>query len=387
MNAQEGENPFTNFEDAVDVTEDVQDWRFLSNAKVEQGNYTIPKRGEKDFEPDGTQKQEGILELSRKAMYDALSVERLISFKHVIIGVWNWEKKMACVEKVHGPFFKTMGQGDSKNRMWLLPEETLYLVERGSMECWAPDGVPMSLQSLYAATIPFCGSLENYIVYAHLRRCGFSVVRSRQIQRNYDNLSKSMDNARIGLWSVGMKKVLSAFHYMSYMKLWLPKCKKAHGLLPDKTYRDYRQVYEEIQVVPGYSPKSFSCEKEPEAPFQLTFDVYKPSQIFKKSSLKEPDFRICVVDAQSTIVPTCTQLNRLFGIVPIQENTSKHMMQRLKEGVRNVIFAVVDCGVVSYVRFSDVCMNENLFLEQPRKRGKGDGNRKGLINNNYNRGN
>ncbi|WBW74351.1 tRNA-splicing endonuclease subunit Sen54 [Schizosaccharomyces osmophilus] len=382
MNAQEGENPFTNFEDAVDATEDVQDWRFLSNVKVDQGNYTIPKRGEKDFEPDGTLKQEGVLELSRKAMYDALSVERLISFKHVIIGVWNWEKKMACVEKVHGPFFKTMGQGDSKNRVWLLPEETLYLVERGSMECWAPNGVPMSLQSLYAATIPFCGSLESYLVYAHLRRCGFSVVRSKQVQRNYDNLSNSTDNARIGLWSVGMKKVLSAFHYLSFIKLWSPKSSKGYGFLPKRTYRDFKQVYEDIQIVPGYFPRPHTLDEEFVAPFQLTYDVYKPSEIFKKSALKEPDFRICVVDAQSTVVPTCMQLNRLFGIVPIQENPSRHMMQRLKEGVRSVIFAVVDYGVVSYVRFSDVCMNEKLFLEQPRKRGKGDVKKKGITNTN-----
>ncbi|EPX70441.1 tRNA-splicing endonuclease subunit Sen54 [Schizosaccharomyces octosporus yFS286] len=383
MNAQEGENPFTNFEDTVDATEDVQDWRFLSNVKVEQGNYTIPKRGEKDFEPDGTLKQEGVLEVSRKAMYDALSVERLISFKHVIIGVWNCEKKMACVEKVHGPFFKTMGQGDSKNRVWLLPEETLYLVERGSMECWTSQGVPMSLQSLYTATIPSCGSLENYLVYAHLRRCGFSVVRSQQVERNYDNLSKSTESARVWLWSLGMKKALSAFHYLSFIKLWRPKFTKGYGLLPNRTYRDFKQIYEDIQIISGYSPKPHSLEETPAAPFHLTFDVYKPTEIFKKSALKEPDFRICVVDAQNTKVPTCMQLNSLFGIVPVQENPSRHMMQKLKEGKRNIIFAVVDYGVISYVRFSDVDMNEKLFLEPPKRRGKGDVKKNGLKGTNH----
>jgi hypothetical protein len=36
---------------------------------------TIPKRGEKDFEPDGTNKQERILQEGREAMYSALSFD------------------------------------------------------------------------------------------------------------------------------------------------------------------------------------------------------------------------------------------------------------------------------------------------------------------------
>lgn len=41
-------------------------------------NFTIPKRGVKDFEPDGTQKQITVLQNSQNAMFDALAVERLI---------------------------------------------------------------------------------------------------------------------------------------------------------------------------------------------------------------------------------------------------------------------------------------------------------------------
>lgn len=36
---------------------------------------TIPKRGEKDFEPDGTNKQQRILQEGREAMYAALSFQ------------------------------------------------------------------------------------------------------------------------------------------------------------------------------------------------------------------------------------------------------------------------------------------------------------------------
>lgn len=36
---------------------------------------TIPKRGEKDFEPDGTKKQKNLLQEGREAMYSALSFD------------------------------------------------------------------------------------------------------------------------------------------------------------------------------------------------------------------------------------------------------------------------------------------------------------------------
>ena len=35
----------------------------------------LPKRGEKDFEPDGTRKQQNLLQESRGAMYEALSFD------------------------------------------------------------------------------------------------------------------------------------------------------------------------------------------------------------------------------------------------------------------------------------------------------------------------
>ena len=39
----------------------------------------IPKRGEKDFEPDGTRKQQSLLQEGREAMYSALSFDSGLS--------------------------------------------------------------------------------------------------------------------------------------------------------------------------------------------------------------------------------------------------------------------------------------------------------------------
>ena len=103
-----------------------------------------------------------------------------------------------------GPLFKSMGKVYSpkddplgfreshSNRLWLLPEEVLYLLERGTIDVrWPADdgedgdlGVPMSLQGAYAA---FIGredetggvlTFERYSVYAGLKRTGYTVQRA-----------------------------------------------------------------------------------------------------------------------------------------------------------------------------------------------------------------
>ena len=40
----------------------------------------------------------------------------------------------------------------------------MYMVERGAMECWYEEGVPMSLQGVWAACLEGCGGVERYQV-------------------------------------------------------------------------------------------------------------------------------------------------------------------------------------------------------------------------------
>jgi tRNA-splicing endonuclease subunit Sen54 len=105
-----------------------------------------------------------------------------------------------CVPNAKGQTFKTMGKADSFNRMWLLPEEALYLLERGSLDIrWraapqttssgsdksdaastnAEAGIPMSLQAAYACFLGRGGlTLERYTVFSGLRRGGYVVLRA-----------------------------------------------------------------------------------------------------------------------------------------------------------------------------------------------------------------
>jgi tRNA-splicing endonuclease subunit Sen54 len=91
-----------------------------------------------------------------------------------------------------GQYFKTMGQADRWNRVWLLPEEAMYLMERGSLDIKWPSGltgideydvnepaIPMSLQAAYACLLGCSGlTLERYTVFTGLRRLGYAVTRA-----------------------------------------------------------------------------------------------------------------------------------------------------------------------------------------------------------------
>jgi hypothetical protein len=47
----------------------------LTPLRKNKKHQTVPKRGEKDFEPDGTNKQRNLLQEGREAMYTALSYD------------------------------------------------------------------------------------------------------------------------------------------------------------------------------------------------------------------------------------------------------------------------------------------------------------------------
>ena len=111
-------------------------------------------------------------------MHDALCGERTHTSKVHVEGIWRPERNLTEVHIARGTHFKAMGKADSKGVVWLLPEETIYMVERGNLECWWEEGVPMSLQGAYASCLQGCGGLERYQVYSYLRRAGYILQRA-----------------------------------------------------------------------------------------------------------------------------------------------------------------------------------------------------------------
>ena len=156
-----------------------------------------------------------MLRASRAAMHEVLSQERVHGM-NAERAVWDGiEGGGAWVTKEGGSWVRTVGRSrrvqntveetedrgaDGEelgkkakkwiSRMWLLPEEVLWLVERGSLDIRWPampgepddEGLPMSLQAAYSV---FLGgqeewelTLEKYTVYQYLKRAGYVVIRA-----------------------------------------------------------------------------------------------------------------------------------------------------------------------------------------------------------------
>lgn len=137
-------------------------------------------------------------------MHNALSFQRVHPPKRHNLAIYHPETNMAYTESPKGPLFKSMGKvyppkddplglnQANSNRLWLLPEEILYLLERGTVDVRWPveddddekEGLPMSLQGAYSAFIGMEADLhgaltfERYSVYSALKRMGYVVHRA-----------------------------------------------------------------------------------------------------------------------------------------------------------------------------------------------------------------
>ena len=166
--------------------------------KQNQGKSTveafIPKRGEKDFEPTGFTGQSKAVQRSRAIMYQALSGRRVISSKQLSHAVLNAKTKRAILTVSKGSSIASTGvsvkvpvSGPADGSDWnkvdgagtnmrmrtetqLFPEEVLYLMERGALECSVDIGqgsglTPLSLQHAFALLLSEAGcQREHYQV-------------------------------------------------------------------------------------------------------------------------------------------------------------------------------------------------------------------------------
>lgn len=467
----------------IDLEDEAQDFRFLVSLTGPAKSKTIqsgalPRRGEKDFEPNPTQAQAGSLNASREAMHDALSVERVHPPRSPLVGQYlpyqkDWRRdtptdkiggggRCVVVEKFSTTYSRNMGVADWRNWAWLLPEEALFLLERGTLDVRWPDEetksfekdrasrdthvgvdggdsfenlseeprddadgietgtdlaggpdtdrqendlvpnphkmhlrvgeVPMSLQGAYASLIGKSGlTLERYNVYAGLKRLGYIVQRApawTDAQCD-DHEPQPMPNGHsTGLLSESLTSPARAQSLTPPVSLqpaqpsaatslinrlvaylFTPKPRQynpSHGpLLHPGIYRNYNDIFRALTLikyhatpVPIAPSASTPSTSSPMHPYTISYNVYKPSPNtkFRKSSpTTSPDFRICVLDSRTTSVPDLSQLSRLLASMPPDSlPTDKKMENRLKHGQRNVILAVVDCGIVSYLRVADM---------------------------------
>ncbi|KAI1767062.1 tRNA-splicing endonuclease subunit sen54 N-term-domain-containing protein [Hypoxylon sp. FL1150] len=433
--------------------DETQDFRLFSSlfTKSQASGKTL-RHGEKDFEAHGTRAQDGALEASRAAMHEVLSYTRSHKPKDYTRG-WYFPDKWAGVpaaeegeregekgaglfardrvvvveNEIRGPLGQNTGrvvtgiEGYRKTpgwlSTWLLPEEALYLVERGSLDLWWPArgikdifpvkrdddegttdeaaqiafedyelGVPLSFQAAYALLIGEDGergkvTLEKYQVYANLRRTGYKIMRATIMPLPPGPEQSSPQSLLQWLFSI----------LPSHKPQDRPHPYSPHGpLVKPGLYRSYTPIFMQLALIQRHtpSPHPYPSTPPPQEPFDVHFHVWKSSTSFSKTRPPPPDFRIAVADARASSVPTLEQLTALLEHrtpwdPPRQPEGKKDagnvglMYQRLKHAWRNVVVAVNDRGLISYLRFGEMAFAEERLYERVGGGGRGGKGKRG----------
>ena len=103
----------------------------------------------------------------------------------------------------------------------------------------------------------------------------------------------------------------------------------------------------------------------------MTYHVYKARSSFRKTAPGPPDFYVSVINAQEAMLPTEQEIDTLLRQTPFHPKMQdENMYRKLKEGTRNVILAIVDRGVTSFINVSDAGFG-NLNLWERKKAGRG----------------
>ncbi|KAK2024602.1 tRNA splicing endonuclease subunit [Colletotrichum zoysiae] len=420
------------------------------------------RRGQKDFESHGTRAQEDALETSRRV------IEEVLAYSRVHRDAWSkgwyfpdyWaetlraieedgdasglarpeylreflaetgpiyaKERVVVVEDLKGSQAKSMGRvirglkapRPAVGKLWLLPEEALFLVERGSLDLWWPfrelkdvlpppsegkaaeehvhdpeqteadpgedsddefeTGVPLSLQAAYAFFIGLDGergkiTLPKYQVYAHLRRLGYYVQRAPP---DAADAAPEPQTAGKSLWQ----------WLVSLLDRPAPTPPPYGPLVRPGLYRQYTHVYKQLELLARYRPSPAAQEPAaPEDPYKVHWHVWKPSKHpkLRVTDLPPPDIRIAVADARDDAVPSLEEVAALLDSTPYDPPDPKttggpgRLYQRLRHGHRNVLIAVVDRGLVNFMRFGQAAFGEETLYERFDNRGGIRGGKRG----------
>lgn len=122
-------------------------------------------------------------------------------------------------------------------------------------------------------------------------------------------------------------------------------------------------IFRALSLIPFHDVSSHQSPPPPSrevpSPYRISFCIYKPNTPFRKSNPPPPDFRLCVLSTLTDpFIPTLSDLTNLFAryttpAPPSGRNMDRMMNLRLKHGWRNMVIAVVDNGVVSFLRIAD----------------------------------
>ncbi|PLW14497.1 hypothetical protein PCANC_15129 [Puccinia coronata f. sp. avenae] len=451
-------------EDAVE--EEAPDWRMLLKytkslgAQTAAGNSEpfIPRRGEKDFEPTEAlaPTQLKALQESRQALFTALSAGiRGHSSRDHVRCVWTnharrnaWDNNSPSQDALavvppyvdgtaKGVMFSSIGRWSrERKRLELAPEELLYLIERGTVECWTADdptrglgAIPISVQRAWAEIIGTHQlSLERYQVYAYLKRLGYIVLRKEHVDSIWrsqkssqkrvphssflGNLYSFMCRPLLRLKSV-WRKLLRITNPDTWMTHNISALASANrSLIHHGIWKTYESVFHALSLTPSGPkialPRPSARSTGNNGGYEVFYYVYKPNNRFPKSSPPMPDFQVCVVDSEKMTIPSIVSTITLLDTVqgpsapaypsstptkspssvdpppratrhlssststphrifspswfkslfwktsnPVTRPARQNVFGKLKRGERNVLLAINDHGIISFLKFTE----------------------------------
>ena len=278
---------------------------------------SIPRRGEKEFEPDGTHVQISSLEESQNAMFNALLNTRGHHLRQKLIGVWSMRLQECLIFNIRGKFFQDMGAAKG-SVVYLNAVETVYLCERGSLvvylsndefDLWLTGSMEpedfdvetklmaLDLEFLYCLTKI---NLSKYLVYSHLKRLGYIVL-----EHHYEIKSASEFDIKeeTELEDVSFWKLPRKWGVLSY-----PALHNRH--MSTANYFKYTPIFKAIAI--QHLKIAESKNSLQHSKLQLTYNVWKPTPSFSKKNPPKPDFQLVVVDAEKTpMYLSYAQINNL----------------------------------------------------------------------------
>ncbi|KAG7238959.1 hypothetical protein INR49_030510 [Caranx melampygus] len=139
-------------------------------------SHKIPVRGQKDFFPSDSDEQRRRVEQSLNEHWSLISEERVERLGNIVRATWIPSDQIVELQTPAGKFWHTMGFS-ANGKQCLLPEEALYLMECGNLHVFYRD-LPLSIQDGYERFLsPNTVRLQQYQVFAHLKRLGYVVHR------------------------------------------------------------------------------------------------------------------------------------------------------------------------------------------------------------------
>lgn len=258
-------------------------------------------------------------------------------------------------------------------------------------------------------------SLERYQVYAYLKRLGYIVLRKEHVDSIWHFQTQEAKQPAVQYLRSFLGRLHSfvCWPWVTLNQLlgksWVTPANFSTGkhvaklvsanccLISNKVWCNYETIFNALRLIQSGSkislPKNASTVSKNNEGYKVFYYVYRPNNRFPKSAPPPPDFQVCVIDSETMPIPDISITNNLLetvGVPMVRPNLKnvkelnpnlstwrtvlldtpnlflssvffwkqpknkplrQNVFTKIKRGERNVLLAVVDHGIISFIKF------------------------------------